>query len=97
MMQALIEISDKQFLVKQGDKLFVPRQDAAAGEVFEVKPLMHVDAAQSTMQPSGMVKVKVLEHVRDETIVVFRKKRRKRFQRRNGHRQHMTQVEVLSV
>ncbi|HWQ26135.1 MAG TPA: 50S ribosomal protein L21 [Chlorobaculum sp.] len=97
MMQALIEISDKQFLVKQGDKIFVPRQDAAAGEVIEVKPLMSVDGEQSSMQPTGTVKVKVLEHVRDETIVVFRKKRRKRFQRRNGHRQHMTQVEVLSI
>ncbi|HWR00732.1 MAG TPA: 50S ribosomal protein L21 [Chlorobaculum sp.] len=97
MMQALIEISDKQFLVKQGDKIFVPRQNAAAGEVIEVKPLMNVDGAQSSLQPTGTVKVKVLEHVRDETIVVFRKKRRKRFQRRNGHRQHMTQVEVLSL
>lgn len=97
MMQALIVISDKQYLVKQGDKLFVPRQDAAAGDIIEVKPLMHVDQAQSTMQPAGTVKVKVLEHVRDEKVIVFRKKRRKRFQKRNGHRQHMTQVEVLSV
>ncbi|NTU93254.1 MAG: 50S ribosomal protein L21 [Chlorobiaceae bacterium] len=96
-MQALIVISDKQYLVKQGDKLFVPRQDAAAGDIIEVKPLMHVDQAQSTMQPAGTVKVKVLEHVRDEKVIVFRKKRRKRFQKRNGHRQHMTQVEVLSV
>ncbi len=97
MMQALIVISDKQYLVKQGDRLFVPRQDAAAGDVIEVKPLMHVDQAQSTLQPTGSVKVKVLEHVRDEKVIVFRKKRRKRFQKRNGHRQHMTQVEVLSV
>ncbi|NTU91428.1 MAG: 50S ribosomal protein L21 [Chlorobiaceae bacterium] len=96
-MQALIEISDKQYLVKQGDKLFVPRQDAAAGDVFEVKPLMHVAEEQSSLEPAGTVKVKVLDHVRDEKVVVFRKNRRKRFQKRNGHRQHMTQVEVLSL
>ena len=97
MMQALIEISDKQYLVKQGDKLFVPKQNAVAGDVIEVKPLMHVDQAQSSLQPAGSVKVKVLEHVRDEKVVVFRKNRRKRFQKRNGHRQHMTQVEVVSI
>ena len=97
MMQALIEISDKQYLVKEGDTIFVPRQKAAAGDIIEVKPLMHVDQEKSTLEPSGTVKVKVLEHVRDETVIVFRKKRRKRFQKRNGHRQHMTQVEVLSV
>ncbi len=96
-MQALIEISDKQYLVKQGDKLFVPKQDAASGDVFEVKPLMHVAAEQSSLQPAGTVTVKVLEHVRDEKVVVFRKNRRKRFQKRNGHRQYMTRVEVLSV
>ncbi|NTU54080.1 MAG: 50S ribosomal protein L21 [Chlorobiaceae bacterium] len=95
-MQALIEISDKQYLVKQGDKIFVPRQQGAAGDVIEVKSLMQVDQANSTIT-AGTVTVKVLEHVRDETIVVFRKSRRKRFQKRNGHRQHMTQVEVLSV
>lgn len=96
MMQALIEISDKQYLVKQGDKIFVPRQTAAAGDVIEVKSLMQVDQANSAMN-AGTATVKVLEHLRDETIIVFRKNRRKRFQKRNGHRQHMTQVEVLSI
>jgi large subunit ribosomal protein L21 len=96
MMQALIEISDKQYLVKQGDKIFVPKQKAAAGDVIEVKTLMQVDQANSAMN-AGTATVKVLDHVRDETVVVFRKNRRKRFQKRNGHRQHMTQVEVLSI
>jgi large subunit ribosomal protein L21 len=96
MMQALIEISDKQYLVKTGDKIFVPRQNAEAGDVIEVKTLMQVNQADSAMN-EGTAKVKVLDHVRDETIIVFRKNRRKRFQKRNGHRQHMTQVEVLSI
>jgi large subunit ribosomal protein L21 len=96
MMQALIEISDKQYLVKAGDKIFVPRQKAEAGDVIEVKTLMQVNQADSAMN-DGTAKVKVLDHVRDETVIVFRKNRRKRFQKRNGHRQHMTQVEVLSI
>jgi large subunit ribosomal protein L21 len=96
-MQALIEISDKQYLVKQGDRLFVPRQDAGIGDIIDIKPLMQVDQEKSTMQTSGSVQIKVLEHLKGEKVIVFRKKRRKRFQRRNGHRQQMTQVEVLSV
>lgn len=96
MMQALIEISDKQYLVQEGDKIFVPKQKAATGDVIEVKSLMKVGQADSALN-EGTAKVKVLDHVRDETIIVFRKKRRKRFQKRNGHRQHMTQVEVMSI
>jgi large subunit ribosomal protein L21 len=97
MMQALIEISDKQYLVRQGDRIFVPRQQAKPGDILSLKPIMQVGQEQSALNPNGTVQVKVLEHLRDETIIVFRKKRRKRFQKRNGHRQHMTQVEVLSV
>ncbi len=96
MMQALIEISDKQYLVQEGDKIFVPKQKAATGDVIEVKSIMKVAQADSALN-EGTAKVKVLDHVRDETIIVFRKKRRKRFQKRNGHRQHMTQVEVMSI
>ncbi|HHE07532.1 MAG TPA: 50S ribosomal protein L21, partial [Chlorobaculum parvum] len=48
-MQALIEISDKQFLVQEGDKIFVPNQKAAAGDVLEVKSLMKVGQADSAL------------------------------------------------
>ncbi len=95
-MQALIEISDKQFLVKQGDKLFVPHQKAEVGNVIELKPLASVDRENTSMAPAGTtIQLKVLEHVKDDKIIVFKKKRRKRYQKRNGHRQLMTQVEVL--
>ncbi len=96
-MQALIKISDKQFLVGKGDELSVPRQAAEVGSVLDIEPLATIDGDNTSMQPSGTVQVKVLEHFRDEKIVVFKKKRRKRYQKRNGHRQQMTKVEVLSV
>ena len=94
-MQALIEISDKQYLVKTGDKLFVPHQKAEVGNVIDIEPLAQIDQEKTSIEPSGNVQLKVLEHLKDEKIVVFKKKRRKRYQKRNGHRQLMTQVEVL--
>ena len=94
-MQALIEISDKQYLVKTGDRLFIPHQKAEVGNVIDIKPLAHIDQEKTSMKPSGTVQLKVLEHLKDEKVIVFKKKRRKRYQKRNGHRQLMTQVEVL--
>ena len=96
-MQALIEISDKQYLVKAGDKLFIPHQKTEVGNVIDLKPLARIDQDKTSMQPSENVQLKVLEHLKDDKIVVFKKKRRKRYQKRNGHRQLMTQVEVLSM
>ncbi|MBF0585606.1 50S ribosomal protein L21 [Prosthecochloris sp. N3] len=96
-MQALIEISDKQYLVQPGDKLTVPHQNAEVGTVLDIKPMVTIDRENTTLQPSGNIQVKVLEHLKGDKVVVFKKKRRKRYQRRNGHRQPLTQIEVLSM
>jgi len=96
-MQALIKISDKQYLVKQGDKLFVPRQKAEIGSTLEVTSIAAVDGENTSLQSSGTVQVKVLDHVKDDKVIVFKKKRRKRYQSRNGHRQQMTRIEVVSL
>lgn len=95
-MQALIEISDKQFLVKKGDTLFVPRQETAIGETMDISSMATIDGAK-TVLGAGSVKAKVLGHVKDDKVVVFKKKRRKRYQSRNGHRQQMTEIEVVSI
>jgi large subunit ribosomal protein L21 len=96
-MQALIKISDKQFLVKQGDKLFVPKQKAAIGDTMEIKTMAQIDGENTILNPAGSIQAVVLDHVKDDKVVVFKKKRRKRYQSRNGHRQQMTQIEVISL
>jgi len=96
-MQALIKISDKQYLVRQGDTLFVPRQKTAIGETMEIKTMAHIDGANTVLNPDGSIQAKVLDHVKDTKVIVFKKKRRKRYQSRNGHRQQMTQIEVISL
>ncbi|MEI8033059.1 MAG: 50S ribosomal protein L21 [Chlorobiaceae bacterium] len=96
-MQALIKISDKQFLVSKGDKLFVPKQKAAVGQTFAVDSIAQIDGANTVLGSATTVQAKVLDHVKDDKVVVFKKKRRKRYQSRNGHRQQMTQIEVISL
>ncbi len=96
-MQALIKISDKQFLVSKGDTLFVPRQQTAIGQTFAVASIAQIDGANTTLNSASTVQAKVLDHVKDDKVVVFKKKRRKRYQSRNGHRQQMTQIEVVSL
>ena len=96
-MQALIKISDKQFLVRQGDTLFVPKQQASIGDTLEIKTLAAIDGANTKLNPAGSIQAKVLGHVKDDKVIVFKKKRRKRYQCRNGHRQQMTQIEVISL
>ena len=96
-MQALIKISDKQYLVRQGDTLFVPRQKTAIGETMEIKTMAAIDGANTVLNPAGSVQARVLDHVKDTKVIVFKKKRRKRYQSRNGHRQQMTQIEVISL
>jgi large subunit ribosomal protein L21 len=96
-MQALIKISDKQYLVREGDTLFVPRQRTAIGETMEIKTMAQIDGANTVLNPAGSIQAKVLDHVKDDKVIVFKKKRRKRYQSRNGHRQQMTQIEVISL
>lgn len=97
-MKALVEISDKQFLVSAGDKIFVPTQKASEGETltFE-KVLLATDGATATLSPKLAVTAKVLAHVKGEKILVFKKKRRKRYRRTKGHRQGYTHLEILSI
>ncbi|NTV98197.1 MAG: 50S ribosomal protein L21, partial [Chlorobiaceae bacterium] len=84
-MQALIKISDKQYLVKEGDKLFIPRQKAEVGETVAIASIAKIDGENTVLTPSGSsIQARVLDHVKDDKVVVFKKKRRKRYQSRNG-------------
>lgn len=97
-MKALVAISDKQFLVQQGDKLFVPKQKAAEGETLTLgNVLLTSDGTTALLSPKASVTAKVLRHLKGEKITVFKKKRRKRYRRTRGHRQAFTEIEILSI
>ena len=103
-MYASVEIAGKQFKVAEGDRLYVPRlkDDVGADVTFDRVLLTSGDSGVSVGAPTvagASVSATVLDHVKGDKIIVFKKKRRKGYRVKNGHRQPYTQIEIggLSV
>jgi len=97
---AVIETGGKQYKVSEGDVLTIERLEAEVGGDFTFKVLaLSGDAGLSVGDAlsGAVVKGEVLEHFRGPKLVVFKKKRRKGYKRRMGHRQDMTKVKITSV
>jgi len=96
-MRAIVEISDKQFVVGQGQKLFVPLQKAEEGsEVTFDNVLLTSGDSEIKVNPSAKVNAKIIRHLKAEKVTVFKMKRRKRYRRTKGHRQQLTEIEITS-
>jgi large subunit ribosomal protein L21 len=101
-MYAIVEIAGQQFKVEEGKKIFVHRMDAAEGEnvEFEKVLLLDNDGVVSIGEPvieNTVVEGTVISHVRGDKVIIFKKKRRKGYQKRSGHRQDFTHVEITSI
>lgn len=89
MSYAIIRTGGKQFAVESGQKLRVPTIGKAAGETIEVETLLAGGAVGA-----GTLNATVLSHGRAEKIIVFKKKRRKQYKRKQGHRQGYTEIKI---
>jgi len=101
-MYAIVEIAGQQFKVEEGKKIFVHRMNAAEGENVEFEKVLLIDrdGEVSVGEPvieNTVVEGKVLSHVRGDKVIIFKKKRRKGYQKRSGHRQDFTHVEILTI
>jgi len=100
-MKAVVEISGIQFEVAQGDMIKAPFIDAENGsEITLGRILMTKDGDNVNLgapEIAGSVTAKVVEQVRDPKILVFHKKRRKGYQKMNGHRQSFTKIEITNI
>jgi large subunit ribosomal protein L21 len=102
-MKATIETQGSQFTVEQGDKLFVNRfPESTEGDVIDIdKVLMLVDDGKASFGApfveGASVKVKILENKRAKKVIIFKKKRRKGYKRRKGHRQQISVIEIESI
>ena len=101
-MYAIVEISGKQFKVEKKQKLFVNRLDVAEGKKISFDNVLMVnDGSKSsvgTPNVSGaQVDAKVLNHLKSDKVIVFKKKRRKGYKVRNGHRQAITEIEISDI
>jgi len=102
-MHAVVEIAGKQFRVANNDKVKVPLLDAKEGGKvnFDKIHMIEDDKGKVTIGSplvSNMaVGATVLEHGRDKKIIVFKKKRRKGYQKKNGHRQGYSLIEINTI
>ncbi|HRG68855.1 MAG: 50S ribosomal protein L21 [Saprospiraceae bacterium] len=101
-MIAVVNIAGQQFKVSKGQKLFVHRQEAETGsQVNFDQVLMLINGDQTTVgMPTvagASISAKVLDHVKGDKVIVYKKNRRKGYEKKNGHRQSFTQIQVESI
>ncbi|RMD51553.1 MAG: 50S ribosomal protein L21 [Ignavibacteria bacterium] len=101
-MFAVVNIAGQQFKVTENKKYYVPRlSEEPEAEVTFDEVLIYSDGKKTEvgapMVEGKKVTAKVLSHVKDDKVIVFKKKRRKSYEKKNGHRQLLTQIEVLKI
>ena len=89
MSHAIIKAGGKQFLVEEGQTIRVPSLTVDAGSSVELETLLTTG--------TGKTSATVVDHGRDQKIVVFKKKRRKQYKRTRGHRQGYTTLKIDSI
>lgn len=101
-MFAIVEIAGLQYKVEQDQKLFVNRLKGDKGtKVSFDKVLLTVNGSTSTVGAPAVngivVDAEILEHVQADKVIVFKKKRRKGYAKKNGHRQQLTQIVITGI
>ena len=101
-MYAIVDIAGQQFKVEAGKQLFVNRQAAEVGSslVFDKVLLLDNEGTVSVGAPyvdGASVKATVLDHCKADKVIIFKKKRRKGYQKKNGHRQYLTKLQIEEI
>lgn len=102
-MYAIVEILGQQFKVEAGKKLFIHRMnEAEKGSQIEFDKVLLIDNSGDVkvgapVVDGAKVVCEVLSHVRGEKVIVFHKKRRKGYRKRNGHRQDFTELMIKEI
>ena len=101
-MFAVVDIAGKQFKVAQNDKLLVPTLKQKVGAKVKFDKVMMVGddkdvVVGNPLVSSAHVEATVLEHVKGPKVIVFKKKKRKGYRVKRGHRQQYTQVQISTI
>jgi len=100
-MYAIVEIGGHQYKVEAGQEIFVNRLEGDAGDAisFDKVLLTDNDGAISVGTPTtgGSIGATIIEHLKGDKVIVFKKKRRKGYRVKNGHRDHLTKIKIDSI
>jgi large subunit ribosomal protein L21 len=101
-MYAIVEIAGLQYKVAKKQRVFVHRLEANEGENVEFSKVLLIDndgkiTVGAPVVDGARVAAKVLSHMKGDKVLVFKKKRRKGYEKLNGHRQQMTELFIQGV
>lgn len=101
-MYAIVEIAGQQFKVERGNKVYVHRLDANEGEKIEFDKVFLLDnggkiSVGNPTVEGAKVAATVISHLKGDKVIIFKKKRRKGYQKWNNHRQYLTQILIQGV
>lgn len=101
-MYAIVEIAGQQFKIEKDKKVFVHRLKAEEGSQVKFDHVMLVDndGAIKVGNPTlsgAEVTATVLNHLKGDKVLVFKKKKRKSYQKMNGHRQYLTSIQINDI
>ena len=101
-MYVIVEIAGKQFKAEKGRKLYVNRLQGDEGTSVSFDKVLLADndgqvKVGAPVVEGASVNAKILRHLKDDKVIVFKKKHRKGYQVQNGHRQFLTQILIEDI
>ncbi len=101
-MYAIVNIAGQQFKVEENQEIFVHRQTGSEGDKIKFDEVLlksrdgKVEVGAPTLAQAS-VSATILSHVKGEKVIVFKKKRRKNYRVKNGHRQSFTKIKIDKI
>ena len=101
-MYAIVDIAGKQFKVTQDQLVYAPKMEGEEGASVEFDRVLLLDndgkvEVGAPVLSGVKVSAKILGHVKGDKVIVFKKKRRKGYRKKNGHRQEFTQIQISGI
>ena len=98
-MFAIVSIAGQHFKVKKDDELFVHRLEGNAGDKVEFSEILMV-SNQGNITIGGQskkIQAEIIDHLKGDKVIIFKKNRRKGYQKKNGHRQSLTKIKINEI
>lgn len=98
-MIAVVKVAGQQYKVEKDQTLYVPHLDGNAGDKVELEALLVEANGQLSVGSSvkSKVQAEILDHVKGDTVIAYKQKRRKGFRKKKGHRTEYTKIKVTSI
>jgi len=101
-MYAIVEIAGQQFKVEKDQSIFVHRLEGEEGSNVDFDKVLLIEDGKkinvgTPVVEGAKVSAKILTHLKGDKVIVFKKKRRKGYRKKNGHRQYLTKIQIENI